>query len=426
MQVDVQKLNSYKRQLKVKIDSSELKEVEDQAIRKIRKGAAIRGFRKGKAPVSLIKQRYAENIKMEVMEQAISDFYSKALEEARINPISVGNINNLTFDNVESGMEFDIEVEVEPDIELKKFKGLKVEKEIPVVTDKMIEDVLENLRQQYATAQELDEVKEGAHVVFDAQLLGEGDVPVIGRKFEDVQIQIGSGEFDLELEQSLIGVQKGEQKIVRRTIEPKSKEEGRHTESYRITVKSIQEKDLPPLDDDFVQNLQDDSVQTLDQLKERIRENLKNDVERRSREQFVSRLIDELLKENPFDAPDSMVDHYLDHVVEDIKGQFKGQKIDDSTVRKNYRAHAIHNVRWYLIKRALVEKENIKVEKKEIEDLIDQIKVDDKQKERMKTDPNFLNRLGEDLLEQKIINLLESNADIIEVYPTENMESSKT
>lgn len=424
MQVDVHKVNSYKRQLKVKIDPSELKEVEDKAVRKIRKDVSIRGFRKGKAPLNLIKQRYAESIKLEVMESAISDFYTRALNEVNINPISPGNINNLTFDNIESGMEFDIEVEVEPEIELKKYKGLKVEKEIPVVTDKMKEQVLSNLREQYATAQELEEVKEGSHVIFDAQLLGDGDVPVIGRKFEDVQVKVGSGEFDPELEQSLIGVQKDQQKIIRKTVEARSQEQNSKTESYQITIKSIQEKELPPLDDDFVQNLQDDSIQTLEQLKERIHLNLKQDVERRSQEQFISRLIDELLKENPFEAPASMVDHYLDHWVEDIKKQFKGEKIDESTIRQNYRARAIHNVRWYLIKGAIAEQENIQVEEKEIDELIDKMNVEEKQKKELKTNSRFLGRLREDLLEQKVINLLASNADIVEVYPTENPESS--
>lgn len=436
MQVDVSTVNSYKRQLNVKVDPDELKEIETEAINKFKKSASIPGFRKGHAPAGLIKKRFAESIKLEVMENAVSKFYGEALEKANINPINQGTISNLKMDpdgSGKTGMEFEIEIEVEPEIVLKKYKGLKVEKQMAVVTDKMKEDVINNLREQYATIKELDEAKEGSYITFDAQLLGEGDVPVIGRKFDDIHIKLGSGEFDPDFERELVGIRKGQQKIIRKPIESKSQSEIRRggkeqprVESYQIDAKAIQEKNLPPFDNEFVQNLQDESIQTLDQLKDRINVNLQNDAERRSREQFVSRLIDELLKENPFDAPASMVDHYLDHLVHDIKHQSKEREIDESTVRKNYRAYAIHNIRWYLIKKKIVEMEKIEVDQSEINELIDKMNFEEKQKKEFKQNEQFKNRIGDDLLEQKVIGLLESNAEIIEVYPVDGSGSRQT
>lgn len=426
MQVDVNTVNSYKRQLIVKIDAEELKKVETDAINKIKKDASIRGFRKGHAPAGLIKKHFAESIRLEVVESAVSKFYAEALEQANINPVNQGTINNLKFDpdgSEKSGMEFEIEIEVEPEIVLKKYKGLKVEKQIPVVTDKMKEEVVNNLREQYATVKELDEANEGCYITFDAQLLGEGDMPVIGRRFDDIQVKIGSGEFDLDFEKELIGIRKGQQRIIRKTSEPKSNKEKPKVESYQVTTKAIQEKSLPPFDDNFVHNLQDESIKTIDELKMRIDANLKNDTGRRSQEQFVSRLIDELLKENPFDAPASMVDHYLDHLVQDIKHQSKDREIDESAVRKNYRAYAIHNIRWHLIKKKIIETENIKVDQNEINELIDKMNLEEKQKKQFKQNEQFKNRIAEDLLEQKVIGLLESGAEIIEVYPVDESGS---
>ena len=428
MQVDVNTVNSYKRQLIVKIGAEELKEVETEAINKIKKNASIPGFRKGHAPAGLIKKRFAESIKSEVVESAVSKFYGEALEQANITPVNQGSVNNLKFDpdgSGKSGMEFEIEIEVEPEFALKKYKGLKVERQVPVVTDKMKEEVVNNLREQYATVKELDEAKEGSYVTFDAQLLGEGDVPVIGRKFDDIHVRLGSGEFDLDFEKELIGIKKGQQKTIRKTNAPKSKKEKPVVESYQITTKAIQEKNLPPFDNEFVQNLQDETIQTIDQLKERININLRNDIERRSREQFASRLIDELLKENPFDAPTSMVDHYLDHLVHDIKHQSKEREIDESAVRKNYRAYAIHNIRWHLIKKKIVEMEKIDVDQNEIIELIDKMNFEEKQKTEFKKNEQFKNRIAEDLLEQKVIGLLESNAEIIEVYPVDGSGSGQ-
>lgn len=425
MQVEVSNVNTYTRKIMVKIEPAELREVENHSIRKIKKNASISGFRKGHAPIGLIKQRFAESIKLEVIENAISQFYGKALDEAKITPINQGKIENLKFEKIDNGMEFEIEIEVEPEIELKKYKGLKVEKEVMIVNDKMRQDVINNLREQFATIKDLDESKEGSHITFDAQLLGEGDVPVIGRKFEDIHIKLGSGEFDKDLEKELVGLSKDQKKIIRKTNDPKSKKDKPQVESYQINVKAIHEKNLPPFDNEFVKNMHDESIQTLDQLKERININLQSDIDRRGREQFVSRLIDELLKENPFDAPVSMVDHYLEHLVEDIKKQSKDQKVDEENVRKNYRAYAIHNVRWYLIKKKIIEMENIEVDQKEIDDFIDKMNFEEKQKKELKNNTQFKNRIADDLLEQKVIKLLESNADIIEIYPQQNIEKNK-
>jgi FKBP-type peptidyl-prolyl cis-trans isomerase (trigger factor) len=120
-----------------------------------------------------------------------------------------------------------------------------------------------------------------------------------------------------------------------------------------------------------------------------------------------------------------MVDHYLEHLVEDIKNQSKGEKVDEETVRKNYRAYAIHNIRWHLIKKKIIELEKIEVVQKEIDDFIDKLNFDEKQKNEFKKNHQFQHRIQEDLLEQKVISVLESNADIIEIYPQEKTKKAE-
>jgi trigger factor len=419
MQVNIKEINDFTRILSVQIDASELQGIESRVIQKIRKSAALPGFRKGRVPLGLIKQRYADTIKLELMEDSISEYYGKAIGETNLQPVSQGKINNLKFENIKDGMEFEIEIEVEPDIELKKYKGLKVEKEIPIVTDEMQERVLNSLREQYATISKVDDSKEGDHITFDAQLLGEGDVPVVGKKFENISVKIGSGDFDPEFEKELIGLINNQKSILRKSVPPDpSKNRNKPTtESYEIKVKQIEEKELPELNDEFVKNIQDETLETLAQLKERINTNLKKDLKHRSQEQFVSRLIDELLKENPFDVPSSMVEHYLDHLIEDIKNQSKDKNIDEAAVRQNYRAYGIHNIRWYLLKKKLIEIENINVEMSEIEQRIDNMNLEDNQKKQLRQNIQFKNNLKDDLLEQKLIGLLESHADIVEIFP---------
>jgi trigger factor len=424
VQTDVKDLNTFTRMLTVQVSSQELLDVEKRVINKIKKTATLPGFRKGKVPISIIKKRYADQIKLELIEDSISEYYTKALQDAHIRPVTKGKINNVDFEDIEKGLKFEIEIEIEPEIELKKHKGLKVEREVPVVTDKMRADALNSIREQFSTVKEMDTVKEGFNVNLDAQKLGEGDVPVVGQKFEDLKIKVGSGEFDSDFEKQLLGLKKDSQAIIRKNIPSKPQEEHKKpiSESYQVTVKAIEENELPPLNDDFLKNLQDNDLKTIEQFKDRINNNLRIELERRSREQFVSRLIDELLKENPFDVPPSMVDHYLDHLVQDIKNQSKGENIDESLIRQDYKPYAIHNIRWYLLKQKLVKAENINVEQNEIHSAINQMKIDDTQKEQFKKNKQVQNRIKEDLLEQKVINLLESNAEIVEVYPQDSLE----
>ncbi|MFQ5584536.1 MAG: trigger factor [Calditrichia bacterium] len=422
MQVEVRDKNNYTRLLTVQVDSGELREVENRVIKKLKNSTTLPGFRKGRVPVGILKKRYADTIKLEVMEDSVSEYYTRALQDSDIHPVSQGKINKIDFEDVESGMTFEIEIEVEPEIELKKYKGLKVEREVPVVTDQMVEDTLNMLREQYAISKEAGEVKEGFYVTINAQKLGEGDVAVVGQKFEDVMIKVGSGEFNLDFEKQLIGLKKEQEAVVRISSMPPAtvKNPQPVVESFRVIVKSIEERELPPLDDEFAKTLPESDLDTLEQLKERIRNNLKFDLEQRSSEQFVNRLVDELLKENSFDVPPGMIDHYLDHLVEDIKNQSKdkdSKNINEEEIRKNYRAQAIHNIRWFLLRDKLIEVENIHVDDSEIDEAINTMNMNDQEKKKVKKDVRLRERIKDNLLEQKVIKMLETNTDVIEIYP---------
>jgi len=420
MQFEIEEKNAYTRQITLKVEPEELVKIENKVIRDIQKTTQIPGFRKGRVPASIIKQRYADTIRAELMETALTEYYGKVLDEAKIIPIAQGKIQDVKFDSVDQGMEVLIEVEVEPEIEIKKYKGLKVEKEIPVVTEEMVDRVLENLRHNYAISRPAEKVEKGFYVKFDAQALGEGNVPIVGRKFEDIEVEVGKGDFDIEIEEQLIGLKVGETRIVEKQSPNPNPEASDQPiiERYEIAIKSVEEREIPELDDDFVKNLGEEDLETVDQLRQRVRENLEQDLQKRAAEQFRNRLIDELLKENPFDVPESMVEHYLDHIVEDVKKQTQeGQPFDEKMVRENYRPDAIHNIRWYLIKKKLAEMENINITMEEVNQLIDESQMDENYKKFFKENVQYLDQMRDDLLEQKVLKLLEDNAEVTEIYP---------
>lgn len=417
MQCELKTLEKNLRQIDIDIETAELVEIEKKVIRDIQKTAVVPGFRKGKVPAGLIKKRYADVIQSEVLEKAVSEFYTRALEEVDIKPVAQGSITNIEYNGVESGLKFTIEVEVEPEIELKKYKKLKLEKEVAEVTDQMVSDALEDMRRHFATTKEVDEAVDGSLLSVELQEMDENNTPIVGRKYEDVAIEIGSGKFDEEMEKQLIGAKRDEERVLKGTSPSPDPEKPGEPVSYMATIKTIEEQEIPPLDDDLAKSLQDDEIETLDQLKERVRTNLQANLDRRGKQQFTSRLIDELLKENPFDAPEAMVDNYLNHVLNDLKQRSKQEDIDEESVRKKYRPDAIHSIRWHLLKQKLIEVENLEVNEDDIKEKINSFGMGGDEAGKIFQDMNFLNRIREDIIEEKLLNLLEEHADVTEVQP---------
>ncbi len=421
MQFDVKEVDSCTRQITLNIEPDELSKIEADVIRELKKSVSVPGFRKGKVPTGIIKKRYADHIKSQVADKAISHYYQEALVQANIEPLSQAEVSELKFNEVQSGLEAELKTEVEPKVELKKYRGLKVEKEVPVVTDSMMQRALNEIRNQFATKKEIDEVKEGSLVNFNVQELGEGDIPIVGKKMEDVEVEIGSGEFDAELEKQMIGLKFNEEAILRKTTPPAPESQDQHpqTESYKVIINLVEQQELPPLDDELAKNLQEGDIETLEQLKERIRENLKRNLEQRSRQQFTSRLIDELLRENPFDVPNSMVEHYLNHVIDDIKKSNPNQNFDEGYIRQKQRSDAIQTVRWYFLKDKIAKAENLEVTPEEIDQQIESANLDEGSKKQIRSSSYYKDRIREDILTEKVIKFLEEHADITEVYPQE-------
>ncbi|HQU71409.1 MAG TPA: trigger factor [Calditrichia bacterium] len=414
MEYDVKSVSDIKREIAVSVTAEDLTTIEKNVIKKVGKQASLPGFRKGHVPVGLLRKTYGEMIRSELLEEAISTYYRQVLTEVDFNPISEGEITKVEFENIDQGLRFDITLEVEPTVELKKYKGLKVEKEIPEVTPKMIEETLENVRSNFATTKGADEVKKGLLVTFNAQKLGEDNVPLVGQKYDDVKVEIGAGHFDEDLEMQLVGLKLDQEKVVSKTTE----EDGKSvTESYEVVITGIEERELPELDDELVKKLNEEGLETVAQLKERIETNMQSSLERRTTEVFNKRLVDELLKENPFEVPEAMVVNYTNYVLDDMKRRAgkNARHLDEEDIRRRYRPDAIHAIRWHLLKRELITTEDIKITDEEIHQKIDGMPYSDEEKDAMKKGAYFMDRFREDLQEEKVLTFLADNAKIKEI-----------
>ncbi len=414
VKTEIKKLSSSKRELKVTLPKEKVDEIREDQAKQIRKEVQVPGFRKGKAPLGMVKKRYASIIEAYSLEKAVEKSLELASEQENLEILGTPEAKEVNFDD-DGNLVSQIEFETYPEIELKKYKGIELTRDKYVITDQLVENNIQQLLKERAEISTSDgPVAEGNLVKVDMQELDESGVPVVGRKYEDVEFKVGEGLFDKEIELQLVGVKKGETKRVEK-VYPEDfpqKEFAGKKELYDITVKEISIETLPELNDEFVQELGDESLKTVEDLKKRIRENLERRYEDESKARLEDDLIQTLLAENEFDVPKAMVDNYLNSLIRSAKLQYPDTREED--LRQAYQANAETMVKWYYFMQKVAEAENIEVTDEEIDKLLEENVEKEEDRKKIKENPNQILRLKDDLFYEKVKNFLLEQAEIKE------------
>ena len=414
VKTEVKKISSSKQELKVTLPKDELDVIREEEAKKFRKEAQIPGFRKGKAPLTMVKRRFAGIIESYALERAVEKSLFEATQQEKIDFIGIPEAKSVDFDE-EGNLISTIEVETLPEIELKKYKGIKLVRDKYVITDKLVDENIEQLLKERAEVTAVDgPVEEGHRITVDMQELDETGVPIVGRKYNDVAIKIGEGLFDKEIEKQLIGAKKGETKRVEKVYPDDfpQKDYAGKKEVYEMTVKEIVEEKIPELTDEFVQDLGDESLKTVDDLKKRIRENLERQYEDESKKRLEDDLIQTLLAENPFEIPQTLIDNYLEHMVR--SAMQRNPQIKEEDARRAYEPNAETMVKWFYLTKAIAEKENIQVSDEEVENFLKEFVKDEEQRKQMMANAHQVQHMKDDLFYDKIVKFLLENAEIEE------------
>ncbi len=418
MKTVVTEIGSYQRKVEVEVDAKEVHPHIEKAYQKYQKKIHIDGFRKGKAPMSLVKKRFGDAIQAEVTDDLIQTFFRKALIEEKVAAVSAGKITDVSFAEGED-LKFTAEVEVEPVVEVKDYKGFKVEKEVMKVTDEDVKQTIDYLREQRAEKNEIDRGAEiGDIIEGDIQALDSSGVPIIGTKWDKSTIEIGKQPLGDMIQDQVVGVKNGD--TARFSLkQPERQADGKVTEIesyYSMQVKSVKEKILPELDDEFAKTLGE--YESVDALKSQITDNIVSQREQESKRMVRGRIADEIVKRNDFEVPPSMIENMLDSLWEDFQKN-PDRDIEESQFREENKSGVVWNIKWHLIQQKIYELESIEVSDAEIDEEIDKVaksasKEEKKIRSQMKS-PQRRNRLKENLLQERLMEFLESQVKIKEV-----------
>jgi trigger factor len=365
-----------KREISVEIPAEEVTRETEAIVQKYQKVARLPGFRAGHVPPSIIRQRFKEDLKSDVVEALVPRYFRKEAEKQGLVPVSQPRVTDLHIHEGEP-LRFKASFEIMPEIKVEGYKELRAEHPEIAVKDEEVEEAMASVREQHATYTSVEgrPLQDGdfAQASMDGRPKEAEDKtqPV---HMDEVLIEIGGKNTVPEFSENLRGANAGETREfeVKYPEDSTEKRLAGKTLVYTVKVQAIKQKNLPELNDEFAKELGE--FTSLDQVRKQIRENMqaerKHDAEREAKD----KLVNELVKRNDFEVPESLVDRQIDLRLERGLRALAAQgmkmedmkKMDLPRLRAGQRDQAVQDVKSSLLLDRIAELENIDVGEDEL------------------------------------------------------------
>ncbi len=373
--IKMEELSAVNKKLSFEIPWADVKEELEAVYRDIGKKAKLKGFRPGKAPRKVLEQYFKEQAEADTITNIINKYYWQELEDKGITAISKPEI---TQEGLKENTDFSFTAsfETEPQFDPQGYKGIEVEKENISVTDDDLEKRLTEIRQMYATMEEVKEdrpVAQGDFVTmnFTGSLNGESPDEL---KAENYLLEIGSQRFIPGFEEQLVGMKNGETKSINVTFPADYHEEkfaGKEV-SFAVTMNNIKEKKLPEMDEAFIKNF--DRYNSLDDLKKDVLQSLEEESKKASEASLHESIMDVLLKENEIEVPPSLLERQIYYMMADTHKRMTSAGMDQKTamdlsmkMHDKFKDEAAKIVKSFLILKSIAQKESFVIEESDID-----------------------------------------------------------
>ena len=370
-----------KREIELEIPAENVQKATEKVARDIARIARIPGFRPGKAPVTLVRRRFADDIQGEVVQSLVPEYLEKALDEKKLVPVTRPEVDKVEFKEGEP-LRFRAIFEVLPEFELGDYKNLTVQVDEVEVGDAQVDKTLEEMRERAATFVPVEgrPAQDGDHVLIKLSgVPAEGGDPV---QADNILVNIGAEETLASFTENLRGANAGEKRQFEARYPddyPDEKLAGK-TYNYSVEVQGIKEKKLPELNDEFVkdaagaQGPEAGGVATLDQLRKKIRENLDAAKEQQQNSQAREKILAELVKQHDFPVPEALIEGQMDTRLERMARSLAAQGVDPRAVnvdwvslRRRQRDNAVNDVKAELLLDRVATAENIDATDEDVE-----------------------------------------------------------
>jgi trigger factor len=432
--VSVENLAPCKKLVRVELDAKSVDEIFDAITKDYQKQAALPGFRPGKAPQAMVVKKYSVEIKDEAKRKLIGDNYRKALDEQKIHAIGYPDIEEIQFDRGQN-LIFAATVETAPEFQLPEYKGLPAKVETKSVGDADVAKALELLRGQHAKFETVSrELKDGDIAVVNYTGTSDGQplttfAPTAKGLTEQkgFWVEIKPGSFIAGFSEQLVGAKAGDKRTVNVDFPADfvAKELSGKKGVYEVEVVEVKEKILPELNDELAKKY---GAENLEKLTVGVRTDLENELKFSRSKTVRQQVVHTLLEKLNFELPESAVATETRNVVYDLVRQNTQRGVQRDLIEKQkdeiYAAaagNAKERVRLAFIVQKIAEQEKIQVSQEDAMRraqslaMMNQIPIEQFVKDLQQR--NGVNELYEQVLHEKVLELLEKNANITETAP---------
>ncbi len=354
------------RRLQISVPPETVAEYEDQAARKYATQVRLPGFRVGKAPPSMVRKRFAEQIRQEAIELVVNEAFKEAVERESLKLASQPHVHDLKFEPGQS-LEFELHCELRPELALAQLDGFTITRRDAAVTDERIEEQLERLREQKADWMPVVEKPAPGDMV--TVMLSTADGTGTLPESKEYRLVLGGGQAVPGIEELIMEASEGE--TVERAVKwpddfPDESQRG-VSKLARVTLTDVKRKSMPALDDAFAREVGD--FDTVDLLRDAVRTDMSEQARREAEADVRGQIVEKIVEANPFDVPQSWVSQLVDSYMQ-IYGV---PDTEQQRFAQEFRPMAERQVRRDLIVDTLAERESLTASASDVDARIEEL-----------------------------------------------------
>jgi trigger factor len=387
MKTELKTISETVKQIDVELAADEVRSTYDSVSDRYAKMANVPGFRPGHAPRGVVRTRFKDQIRTEVLRDLLPDAVQRAIAEHNLEPLGEPQLNLETAEGLdplgEKPITFNVTIEVLPEISLGNYKGLNVERRKRPVADDELDKVIENLREGSASLQPVEDrgaqLGDTVTANFHGDFVNEPEAEPLN--VEDVDVVLGGEGVVQEITNNLLDVKPDDQKTFRVDYPEDFSSKGLAGKpvDYTVKVSAVRVKELPEMDDEWAQSLGEE-IESLADLREKVRADLEARSVNEADGKMRAELVRQLVEAHPFELPDGLVQHQteqrLESVVRDMVGQGidpRNPQLDWEKARDSLKEQAGYDLRGSLVLERIAEEEKIEVTPEEIDNEINAI-----------------------------------------------------
>jgi trigger factor len=417
MQVSVESTGTLGRKITVQVPSEQIDNAVDKKLKDLSRSVKLDGFRPGKVPLKVVKQKFSGQVRQEVMSEVLQSTLYEAINQEKLKPAEGPKVENV---NMEPGqaMEYSATFEVYPEVELASLQGRKIEKTVSTVEDADVDKMFEKLQTQRVTWENVDRAAEESDQIiinFVGRIDGE---EFEGGKAENVPLVLGSNSMIPGFEEQLVGVKEGDHKTINVTFpeDYQGKEVAGKQAEFDIDVQKVNKPVLPELDDEFAKAF--GVTGGIDEFRKEVRANMERELSTRLQSQMKNAVMDALLEANELELPQALVDDEINNLAKQAMGNRPEAMKDVNLPRELFADQASKRVALGLLVGEVIKANNLQVDKEQVKNKLNEIASTYEQPDEVikaySQNPKLLQSLEGLVLEDQVVELLGKQLEIEE------------